>query len=217
MWSSVILYLLLDCPLSPLTLPTSFVCAAALSKPDAIPKGRLQSLQTNPAPAKKAQSEEILLYLYSRGKVCWHCSKALFNLLQSDRGSREPSSHNAAPQLCWRCYVYLHWRECCVLSFLPGCTCLSHNNTPTVPALQRRQERLGICFPSAAHLLHPPLTHLSSLLSQTGLLVSVKLNTCLENDASALITIYLYHRTLNQTQQWEKRKLLMNNKNKDWV
>lgn len=103
MWSSVIFYLLLDCPWSSLlssSVSPLLLFVLQLWKPDSIPRGRLQSPQTNPAPAKKAQPvPEILSYLYSRGKLRWHCSKALFNLLQSDRGSRQPNTHNAAPQV----------------------------------------------------------------------------------------------------------------------
>lgn len=146
-------------------------------------KGRLKSLQTSPAPAKKAQSvTEILLYLYSRGKVCWHCSKGLFYLLQSDGGSREPSARNAAPQVRWRCYICIGMgAQVPAWLHVP----LATTYTRTMPALRGWPEGAGIRFPSAAHLLHPPPAHSSSLPSRTGLPGSVKLNTGLEDGAAA--------------------------------
>ena len=64
-----------------------------------------------------------------------------------------------------------------------------------MPALQTWQERLG----GAARLLHPPLTHSSSLLSQTGLPEPVKFNTRRDNGAtaSALTSIHLHDKTKN--------------------
>lgn len=156
-------------------LSTSFVCAAVLLKPDAIPKGRLKSLQTSPAPAKKAQSvKEILLYLYSRGKVCWHCSKGLFNLLQSDRGSREPSVCNAAPQVWWRCYICIGMSAACSAPCLAARASHTTILGPCQHCRDGRREQvsvspaLPICF-TLHWLIHHPYQAKQVCLNQWNL------------------------------------------------
>lgn len=65
---------------------------------------------------------EILLYLYSRGKVWWYCGEALFNLLLSDRGGWGPETRATTPNRV----VYLQRQEACILSSLPAYMCHSH-------------------------------------------------------------------------------------------
>lgn len=101
LWCSIFF----EAVLGPLCLPLmslhSFCVSCSSVKARFNPEGSTAASANKPSPAKKAQSvTEILLYLYSRGKVCWHCSEALFNLLQSEGGSREPSTHPTAPQVC---------------------------------------------------------------------------------------------------------------------
>lgn len=68
---------------------------------------------------------EILLYLYSRGKVWWYCSEALFNLLQSNRGGWGPETRATTPNRV----VYLQWQEACMLSSLPASMCHSQQHS----------------------------------------------------------------------------------------